>query len=143
MPECLRCGECCRKSYGGITFYEKDQERLIENDEWWLEFHPFLFTLYGEDYEMESAVGSGCTTVRHAWFVIREAEREFEEAFEFKQKIPYGGSLTWCPFLSHTGDVWSCLIHVVKPDGCRNYFCESDEREEYKDMRIIRAPSGR
>jgi len=122
MPECLRCGECCRKNFQSVVFYDKDLERL--DDELWVGYYPFFFSILG-NIEMESAAYFGCHSVKHAWFMIREAERKFEkENFGMKIEIPYGGSLTWCPFLEHKGDVWGCLIHEIKPDTCRKYFCE-------------------
>lgn len=126
MPECLRCGECCRKGLSTVIFDQEDIERL--EDELWLDFHPFMFTLDENWMELGSASSFGCDTTRDAWDAIHGREEYFLKETGEHIEIPYGGSLYWCPFLQHKGDTWSCLIYENRPDICRKYYCEKAKK---------------
>jgi Fe-S-cluster containining protein len=129
--ECRRCGYCCKHYGPELSFYREDIDRWAANDLDWIFYYPFI------DWKLQEFVAPNngvyyVNTVKDARQLLAEKEREYEEDFDYRpEPFPWGGTLSYCPFLKWVGNKWGCLIHEHKTDTCREYLCYWDRVEAF------------
>ena len=129
--ECRRCGYCCKHSGPELPFYREDIDRWTENELEWVFYYPFIDWKHQEFVSANNGVYF-VNTVKDARQLLAEKEREYEEDFDYRpEPFPWGGTLSYCPFLKWMGNKWGCLIHEHKTDTCREYFCYWDRVEAF------------
>lgn len=98
MPECQRCGRCCKELYGsfGATMHDKNRWDDV-----------VVTTNRGKMYLLDEMICPVCFDI----FVNPETDDLFLN----------------CPFLRKVRgkDIYECLIHDIKPDVCRDYHTDS------------------
>lgn len=120
MPECRRCGQCCR--LGGPTLMRGDADRLLDGS---LPLSALVCLRRGEWARHD---GSRCTTADAAPGDDGLAPLACEM---LKLRGSGSGPHPWqCPYLRETAGQAACAIHDRRPLQCRALFCEATQAVE-------------
>lgn len=120
MPECRRCGHCCR--LGGPTLMRGDADRLLDGT---LPLSALVCLRRGEWARHD---GSRGTTADAA----PRGDDLAPLACEMLKLAGVGGGLhPWqCLYLRETAGQAACAIHDHRPQQCRALFCEAPQAVE-------------
>lgn len=120
MPECRRCGQCCR--LGGPTLMRGDADRLLDGT---LPLSGLVCLRRGEWARHD---GSRGTTALAAPGPDSLAPLASEM---LKLAGTGGGPHPWqCPHLQEAGGQAACAIHGRRPLQCRTLFCQAPQAVE-------------
>lgn len=126
--ECRRCGYCCKKYGPELSFTQEDMDFWDDCGLDWVHYYPFI------DWDLQEFVSPDngiffVENIEDAKRVLEEAELEYEKDTGVRPSFPWGGTLSYCPFLKWSGNKWACLIHKYKSETCRTYLCYWDRLE--------------
>lgn len=120
MPECRRCGQCCR--LGGPTLMREDAERLLDGT---LPLSVLVCLRRGEWARHDGSRGSTAAGLPRGDNLAPLAREMIKLAGAGVGPHPWQ-----CPYLRETAGQAACAIHDHRPLQCRALFCEAPQAVE-------------
>lgn len=120
MPECRRCGQCCR--LGGPTLMRDDADRLLDGT---LSLNRLVCLRRGEWARHDGSRGTTAAEAPHGDNLAPLAREMIK--IDGSGMGPY----PWqCPYLRDVGGQAACAVHGRRPAQCRALFCEAPQAVE-------------
>lgn len=120
MPECRRCGQCCR--LGGPTLMRGDADRLLDGT---LALPGLVCLRRGEWARHDGSRGTTAGSTPRGDNLAPLAREMLKLAGAGVGPHPWR-----CPHLRETGGQAACAIHDRRPLQCRALFCEAPQAVE-------------
>lgn len=120
MPECRRCGQCCR--LGGPTLMRGDADRLLDGS---LPLSALVCLRRGEWARHDGSRGTTADAAPCDGNLAPLARELLKIAGAGVGPHPWQ-----CPYLRETAGQTACAIHESRPLQCRALFCEAPQAVE-------------
>lgn len=120
MPECRRCGQCCR--LGGPTLMREDADLVLSGV---LPLSALVCLRQGEWARHEGSRGATALAAPGPDSLAPLAREMLKLAGTGLAPHPWQ-----CPFLRDDGRLSACAVHDRRPRQCRTLFCEAPQAVE-------------
>lgn len=120
MPECRRCGHCCR--LGGPTLMPEDADRLLDGT---LSLAALVCLRQGEWARHDGSRGATALAAPGPDNLAPLAREMLKIAGTGAGPHPWQ-----CPYLHEAAGLAACAIHDRRPRQCRALFCEAPQAVE-------------
>lgn len=120
MPECRRCGHCCR--LGGPTLMRGDADRLLDGS---LSLSGLVCLRRGEWARHDGSRGTTADGLPRGDNLAPLAREMIKLAGTGTGPHPWQ-----CPYLREVGGQAACAVHERRPLQCRTLFCEAPQAVE-------------